>query len=82
VGEDVAHNFTEYDSSINKTNNGRYMLDLWKITRSQLLRAGLKDKNILNPGLCTVCRNDLFFSYRAEGESAGRMMSITLMTGN
>jgi copper oxidase (laccase) domain-containing protein len=27
---------------------------------------------VLNPRLCTVCNNDLFYSYRLEGPVTGR----------
>jgi copper oxidase (laccase) domain-containing protein len=27
---------------------------------------------VLNPRLCTVCNNDLFYSYRLEGPTTGR----------
>ncbi len=51
-------------------------LDLWKANRSQLLSAGLRDKNIFTSELCTACRTDLFFSYRKEGVLSGRMLSV------
>jgi polyphenol oxidase len=51
-------------------------LDLWKANRSQLLAAGLREKNIFSSELCTACRTDLFFSYRKEGPLSGRMLSV------
>ncbi|HTQ96114.1 MAG TPA: peptidoglycan editing factor PgeF [Candidatus Acidoferrum sp.] len=51
-------------------------LDLWKANRSQLLAAGLREKNIFTSELCTACRTDLFFSYRKEGPVSGRMLSV------
>ena len=51
------------------------LLDLRKANRSQLLAAGLREKNISVSDLCTACRRDLFFSYRKEGPSTGRMLS-------
>ncbi|MFO8088262.1 MAG: peptidoglycan editing factor PgeF [Desulfatiglandaceae bacterium] len=41
--------------------------DLWEISRFQLQEAGVAANNISVGGLCTKCRTDLFFSYRAEG---------------
>jgi hypothetical protein len=41
--------------------------DLWALTRFQLQEAGLAAEKISVAGLCTKCRTDLFFSYRAEG---------------
>jgi polyphenol oxidase len=55
-------------------------LDLRKANRSQLLAAGLRPKNIFTSDLCTVCRRDLFFSYRNEGTLSGRLLSVIGMT--
>ena len=51
-------------------------LDLRKANRSQLLAAGLADKNIYVSHLCTACHTDLFFSYRREADRSGRLMSV------
>jgi hypothetical protein len=51
-------------------------LDLKKSNRSQLLAAGLGEKNIFISDLCTACRPDLLFSYRKEGPESGRLMSV------
>jgi polyphenol oxidase len=51
-------------------------LDLRQANRSQLLAAGLRDKNIFSSDLCTGCRTDLFFSYREEGPQSARMLSV------
>jgi purine-nucleoside/S-methyl-5'-thioadenosine phosphorylase / adenosine deaminase len=50
-------------------------LDLRKANRSQLLAAGLADKNIFDSNLCTACHTDLFFSYRKQGANSGRLLS-------
>ena len=52
------------------------LLDLRAANRSQLLGAGLQDGNIHVSDLCTVCRTDLFFSYRKEGPRSDRLMSV------
>jgi len=52
-------------------------LDLPKANRSQLLAAGVREKNIFSSGLCTACHPDLFFSYRKQGPHSGRMLSAT-----
>jgi copper oxidase (laccase) domain-containing protein len=31
---------------------------------------------IYHAGQCTACRGDLYYSYRREGGSAGRMMAV------
>lgn len=47
-------------------------VDLWAITRSQLIAAGLDDGAITVAGICTVCRRDTFFSHRGDGGRTGR----------
>lgn len=51
-------------------------LDLIEANRRQLLAAGLGADSISTVGGCTSCRPDLFFSHRASGGHAGRMMAV------
>ena len=60
--------------------NGRHCLhdrthhharfDLWEANRQQLVAAGVG--RVVVAGLCTACRTDRFFSYRAEQGRTGR----------
>jgi len=52
--------------------------DLWAISCWQLLKAGLKKENIEIAGICTRCRTDLFYSYRAEGKT-GRFATVAML---
>jgi copper oxidase (laccase) domain-containing protein len=54
----------------------RLFLDLVEANRRQLLAAGIAAHNIEVSRLCTSCRPDLLFSYRAEKGRTGRMMSV------
>ncbi len=58
--------------------NGRWSLDLAKANRLELLQIGLAEKNIHSVGMCTSCRRDMFYSYRAEGRT-GRMLSVIMI---
>ncbi|OPX87566.1 MAG: Laccase domain protein [Pelotomaculum sp. PtaB.Bin104] len=58
---------------------GKWHLDLWQANRRTLADAGLLNSNIDLAGLCTSCRTDLFFSYRAQGGTAGRMASLIML---
>jgi YfiH family protein len=58
--------------------NGRWSLDLGTLNRLELLQAGLKERNVQALGLCTSCRRDLFYSFRAEGRT-GRMLSVVMV---
>jgi YfiH family protein len=51
-------------------------LDLVEANRRQLIAAGVAAKHISASPLCTSCRTDLLFSYRAEKGVTGRMMAV------
>jgi len=54
---------------------GKYLLDLWTITREQLEAAGVQPRHIHLAGLCTVTHADVLHSYRVHGAAAGRMVA-------
>jgi YfiH family protein len=56
--------------------NEKRHFDLWAANVDALTRAGLSPEAIHVAGLCTLCRNDLFPSYRCEGEVAGRFAAV------
>jgi hypothetical protein len=53
----------------------KIFLDIAEANRRQLIEAGVPAKNISDVGLCTCCRQDLFFSHRREKGLTGRMMA-------
>lgn len=55
---------------------GHWRLDLAKVNRALLESAGVPGRQIEDLGLCTACRNDLFFSHRAEHGNTGRMLNV------
>jgi len=55
--------------------------DLLQISRWQLIKAGLKEENIEVSTICTKCRTDLFYSYRAEGVT-GRFTTVVMLKNN
>jgi YfiH family protein len=54
----------------------RHMLDLPLTLAAQLSEAGVPAHNVFDLGLCTRCQPADFFSYRAEGKLAGRLMAV------
>jgi YfiH family protein len=60
----------------------KIFLDLAEANRQQLLAAGVPAKNIEISSLCTNCRPDLLFSYRAEKGKTGRMMAVAGIAAN
>jgi YfiH family protein len=62
-----------------ETRTDHACIDLLKANRNQLISAGVDRDKIYIAPLCTMCRNDLFFSYRREKNvqgKVGRLMSV------
>ena len=64
-GPDFANWFNARDKTMN----------LWRLTRDQLLEAGLPDEGIFGLDLCTASMPDSFFSYRRDG-ICGRQANV------
>ena len=61
--------------SYNKEKN-KYYIDTAKINKQILLKCGLKEENIIDSNICTVCNSDICHSFRAEKEFSGRAVAI------
>ena len=88
VGPEVIEGFKERfayaDELFVPTREGHGYIDLLKANREQLIAAGVESKRIHTAPLCTMCRTDLFFSYRREKSiqgKVGRLMSVVGRTG-
>jgi len=83
VDETVAgrfrENFVYWDELVVPASPGKWRLNLWEFNRRILLEAGVKSGNIVTAAICTSCRNDLFFSYRAQGGTAGRAAALIML---
>lgn len=73
VGEEFKNYF---DPGSLREKNSWLCLDVRAENRLRLLRAGILPEKIIDRGLCTVCENDRFYSFRREKEAAGRMVSL------
>jgi YfiH family protein len=67
------------DDYIEDEEGGRGRLDLQGINREALVRAGLDPGRVEVVSRCTACEGDLFYSYRRDGERAGRMLSAIVL---
>lgn len=83
VGSEVIDAFTERFGSgadlFTTTRPGHAMIDLLKANRAQLESAGVIPERIHTAPICTMCRTDLFFSYRKEKNlhgKVGRLMAV------
>ncbi|MBI3242707.1 MAG: peptidoglycan editing factor PgeF [Chloroflexi bacterium] len=56
------------------TNNNKTHFNLWAANARVLREAGVEQIEVA--GLCTACRNDLFFSHRAEAGKTGRFGAV------
>lgn len=82
VGAEVIEAFTEkFDENglFIPTRSGHARIDLLKANTDQLRSAGVLLKRIHVAPICTMCRTDLFFSYRKEKNvngKVGRLMAV------
>lgn len=74
VSEDVAKKFERV--YYKEKTGGKYMLDLGKINFDMINNCGVPEKNVSLSGICTKCRNDLFFSHRGQGGKSGTLGGI------
>lgn len=61
---------------------GRMFFDLWEANRQQLLAIGLRPEHIETADVCTLCRNDLFYSFRREGAGCGHFGLLAAIARN
>lgn len=83
VDEDVKDMFEESfrNSGIillgeKKQGKQKYYIDTVKANKMMMKELGLKDENIVDSGICSVCENKMIHSYRSEKENAGRNTAL------
>ncbi len=74
VGAEVSDKFPPH--LVNDTDFEKDHVDLTGLIREQLIDAEILSNNIELDGRCTIDHEDLFYSYRRDAESSGRMMGI------
>lgn len=89
VGQDVAQQFSESfanspygkDITLFERKNGDIgrHVDLWLANLVALREAGVKSENICLGNVCSVCQEDLCFSYRRDKRVTGRMASAVML---
>jgi polyphenol oxidase len=74
--------FSDWGKVVRDQQADRAHLDLKRLIREQAEAAGVQQTSITSVNLCTICQEDLFFSYRREGKVIGTMISaIGLVPG-
>ncbi len=73
LSEKVSKVFPEFDGIMDR--NREIYWDLRLTNINILIEAGIKPDKIIDCGICTSCRTDLFYSHRREKGRTGRMMA-------
>ncbi|HEX8178464.1 MAG TPA: peptidoglycan editing factor PgeF [Pyrinomonadaceae bacterium] len=85
VGREVIEtfraNFAYADELLVPTRPEHARIDLHRANRQQLSAAGVPGAQIYTAPLCTICRPDLFFSYRREKKIYGRTGRLLAVVG-
>lgn len=85
VGGEVIEAFKEKfpnsEHLFKPTREGHALVDLQRANREQLIESGVAHESIHTAPLCTICRNDLFFSYRKEKRTRGRVGRLMAAIG-
>lgn len=79
VGEDVYRQLSKTVgdfTGLYEIRQGDIFVDLKGINKRQLIDAGLDENNIDVCPYCTVCNNNLFFSYRKENATTNRHSAV------
>jgi len=79
VGSEIAKEAKELGLAYAiQTRKNSYYLDIGKILKTQLLASGIIEENIKISNECSSCRNDKYYSYRADGVT-GRFSGIIML---
>ena len=82
VSEDVIEKFKEafdriyWEKLFYKKENGKYQLNLWQANYDILKETGIREENILMPGICTCCNPHFLFSHRASHGKRGNLAAF------
>ncbi len=74
VKNDIVSQF--YSKYVVPKRDASFRVDLKEMVIDQLVSMGINSNSIHDSGLCTFCREDLFFSYRRDKELKGRMIAV------
>jgi hypothetical protein len=81
VGSDLAASFSRVYPDVpllrsHAVHPAKSFLDLRAALGSQLEALKVPASQVFDLDVCTACRTDIFYSYRREGENAGRLMAV------
>lgn len=73
---EVGDEFKEMFPGYTEVQDGFAHFQFESFISDELKRSGIPEGQLFDSGFCTACHLDSFFSYRKEGEDAGRIMSV------
>lgn len=84
VSEPVYDRFSEalpayMDRIVYSRKGEKWHLDLWEAAKAVLLERGVSEENISVGRMCTYDNEDLFYSYRRDDGSTGRMAAMIMI---
>lgn len=85
VSQDVAWQFIrefsghQEEEILDRKENGKYQLDLWKANEIILEEAGILKKNLDITDLCTCCNSEYLFSHRATKGKRGNLGAFIVL---
>jgi hypothetical protein len=71
----LCRGFPAWNNVVRMKGKAKAHLDLKMLVKEQAQASGIDPKSITTVNLCTICHEDLFFSYRREGKINGTMVS-------
>lgn len=75
VLNEVRSGFAWWETVLRDHREGKARLDLKALIRRQVQDCGVDSGHVTSVNVCTICHEDLFFSYRREGKVIGTMVS-------
>ena len=72
-------NEEEYKQIVEEKQDGKYQLDLHLACKINLMNAGILEKNIAMPDLCTCCNNNILYSHRASNGKRGNLAAVIML---
>jgi hypothetical protein len=80
VLEKLPQDCPDFGKVVRNRRGGKAYLDLKLLIREQAQAAGVCSDSITSVNVCTICHEDLFYSYRREGKVIGTMVSAIGLT--
>lgn len=75
VLDGLAKGLSGWEKVVQHRNGGNAHLDLKALIKTQVRNHGADPQRVTTVNLCTICHDDLFYSYRREGKVNGTMIS-------